>query len=86
LITPITFALEIECELLSKQESPAIIFDLTGEHQHPTDTGTPQGGVISPMLANIGLHGLEDFIKSVKKLGVMRQRIWLICQELRGRD
>jgi RNA-directed DNA polymerase len=25
--------------------------------------GTPQGGVISPLLANIALHGLEDFIK-----------------------
>ena len=26
----------------------------------PTETGTPQGGVISPLLANIGLHGLEE--------------------------
>jgi RNA-directed DNA polymerase len=40
---------------------------------NPTNTGTPQGGVISPMLANIGLHGLEDFIKSTNpKLGVIR--------------
>ncbi len=27
---------------------------------HATDTGTPQGGVASPLLANIALHGLEE--------------------------
>jgi RNA-directed DNA polymerase len=38
-----------------------------------TETGTPQGGVISPLLANIGLHGLETHIKSTnQKLGVVR--------------
>lgn len=46
------------------------VFD--GEY-NPTKTGTPQGGVCSPLLANIGLHGLETFIKSTNpKLGVVR--------------
>ena len=40
---------------------------------NPTEMGTPQGGVCSPLLANIGLHGLEIYIKSTNpKLGVVR--------------
>ena len=40
---------------------------------NPTETGTPQGGVISPLLANIGLHGLETYIKQINpKLGIIR--------------
>ena len=27
---------------------------------HETEAGTPQGGVISPLLANIALHGMEE--------------------------
>lgn len=34
------------------------------KHQwEPTHAGTPQGGVISPLLANIALHGLETAIR-----------------------
>ena len=39
----------------------------------PTETGTPQGGVCSPLLSNIGLHGLEMTVKKYNpKLGIVR--------------
>ncbi|QSV52852.1 MAG: hypothetical protein HEP80_01920 [Dolichospermum sp. UKL201] len=28
-----------------------------------TSSGTPQGGILSPLLANIALHGLETVVK-----------------------
>jgi RNA-directed DNA polymerase len=33
---------------------------MDGNVFHPTEAGTPQGGVISPLLANIALHGMEE--------------------------
>jgi RNA-directed DNA polymerase len=30
---------------------------------HETEAGTPQGGVISPLLANIALHGMEEALE-----------------------
>jgi RNA-directed DNA polymerase len=35
---------------------------MDGQSLFPTDAGTPQGGVVSPLLANIALHGLETHI------------------------
>jgi retron-type reverse transcriptase len=35
----------------------------------PTEMGTPQGGVISPLLANIALHGMEDLFHEWSLVG-----------------
>ena len=34
---------------------------------HETESGTPQGGIISPLLANIALHGIEQLLGQYKK-------------------
>jgi len=36
---------------------------MDGNNLFPTNNGTPQGGVISPLLANIALHGMEERVK-----------------------
>jgi RNA-directed DNA polymerase len=35
---------------------------MDGGDLFPTQAGTPQGGVLSPLLANIALHGLEEIV------------------------
>src|SRR5919199_2537853 len=44
----------------------------------PTETGTPQGGPLSPLLANIALHGLETLIRAAvpKVKQVNGQLLW----------
>jgi retron-type reverse transcriptase len=44
----------------------------TGEVFAPTEMGTPQGGVISPLLANIALHGMEDLFHEWSRVGGKR--------------
>ena len=36
---------------------------LEGNAFHPTEAGTPQGGIISPTLANLTLDGLESMLR-----------------------
>ena len=44
---------------------------MDGNKLFPTTEGTPQGGTISPLLANIALHGMESIIKKeVGKLDI----------------
>ncbi len=41
----------------------------TGEVFDPTEMGTPQGGVITPLLANIARHGMEDLFHEWSLVG-----------------
>ena len=54
---------------LIKKWLKAGILETNGKVVHP-DTGTPQGGIVSPVLANIYLHYVLDlwFDKKIKKL------------------
>ncbi|MFL5666139.1 MAG: group II intron reverse transcriptase/maturase [Ktedonobacteraceae bacterium] len=40
---------------------------------HPSEEGTPQGGIISPVLANMTLDGLENLLQKAFPRSVMRE-------------
>ena len=50
----------------------ADICDFEKHQRTPNQQGTPQGGVLSPLLSNIALHGMENRIKQVIGASLIR--------------
>jgi RNA-directed DNA polymerase len=42
---------------------------------HSTESGTPQGGIISPLLANIALHGMEAELGVTYKMCISNNNV-----------
>ena len=50
----------------------AEIVDFVEHERTPNRKGTPQGGVISPLLSNIALHGMETITRQIKGASLIR--------------
>src|SRR5207248_1489812 len=53
---------------------------MDGPTLFPTEAGTPQGGVISPLLMNVALHGLETAIQAAfpaRRPMIAGERVWI---------
>lgn len=57
---------------------------IDGRSFNPSKAGTPQGGVISPLLANIALHGLENDIKQELLPYLPKQKGWGLKARLKS--
>jgi len=45
---------------------------------HPTEEGVPQGGIISPVIANMALDGLEEFLRENELTHVTSDRTGVV--------
>lgn len=55
--------------IIEKMLKSKILFN---DMLHDVDTGTPQGGILSPMLANVALTALDDYCK--RNFGTLKRR------------
>lgn len=59
---------------------------LDGSTFEETATGTPQGGIISPLLANIALHGMENHLKEWISNKPVRSRTGELIRPIRRKE
>ena len=65
----------IDTNILKQWLKCGLIFN--GKYSH-TNEGTPQGGIISPTLANLTLDGMEQLLKDFKRTKKFNQKVNLV--------